>query len=163
MRHLERWDVANPERTLADVLSRVDAEPDDVLVAMLRIGEEQELVNVTRVHSGAQPDFDDARDLLCRHAQSAAGDRPWEGSRWRSPEFLLVTVVCREGRVVPTAADYFWLTAWRFSNHGSNAFDGDVYLVTEHGWTGCTDQRAGFRPRLGLTRPLRRLSVVRGV
>jgi hypothetical protein len=55
-------------------------------------------------------------------------------------------VVCRRGRVVPTARDYFWLAAWLYSNHMSSAFHGDVYLVTEHGWTGCMDRRAGFEP-----------------
>jgi hypothetical protein len=50
--------------------------------------------------------------------------------------------------VIPTERDYFWLAAWRYSNHLSNGFDGDVYLVTEHGWTGCIDTQAGFEPRL---------------
>ena len=31
---------------------------------------------------------------------------------------------------------------------GGNPLDGDDFLVTEHGWTGCIDHRAGFEPSL---------------
>ena len=60
-----------------------------------------------------------------------------------------MTLVRRSGRVVPGRDEFFWLMAWRYSNHGSSAYDGDAYLVTEHGWTGCIDERAGFSPALG--------------
>ncbi len=116
---------------------------------------------MTQIHVGAPLDRHDASELLRRHARSVAGDRPWEGSGWRRPQFLFVTVVCRRGRVIPSAQDYFWLTAWRYSNHCSNAFDGDVYLVTEHGWTGCLDRRAGFAPHLRAGTTGSRLAVVR--
>ena len=145
---LEPWDVADPERTLTEILASVKPTSGDVLVAMLRAAEHQELVDATRIHTGPPLDLDEARERLRRHARLMAADRPWEGPGWRVPEFLFITVVCRGGRVVPTASDYFWLTAWRYSNHLSNAFDGDVYLVTEHGWTGCIDTRAGFTPQL---------------
>jgi hypothetical protein len=161
MRNPEPWDVADPERTLTDVLREVSPEPDDVYVAMLRTSPGQHLVDVTRVHTGPQPDRFDTSGLLRRHARSRAGDRPWVGRGWQPPGFLFVTVVCRQGRVIPTDQDYFWLAAWRYTNHISNAFDGDVYLVTQHGWTGCMDRRAGFEPRLivgGSSR--RRLAVV---
>lgn len=161
MRNAEPWDVVDPARVLTDVLRCVTAEPDAVFVAMLRTGEHQEVVNVTQIHVGAPPELHDASELLRLHARSVAGDRPWEGSRWRTPQFLFVTVVCRRGRVIPSAQDYFWLTAWRYSNHCSNAFDGDVYLVTEHGWTGCVDRRAGFAPHLGAGTPGSHLAVVR--
>lgn len=161
MRNAEPWDVVDPARVLTDVLRRVTAEPDAVFVAMLRTGEHQELVNVAQIHVGAPLELHDASELLRRHARSVAGYRPWEGSGWRRPQFLFVTVVCRRGRVIPSAQDYFWLMAWRYSNHGSNAFDGDVYLVTEHGWTGCVDRRAGFAPHLGAGIPGSHLAVVR--
>lgn len=74
---------------------------------------------------------------------------------------MFVTVVCRRGRVIPSAQDYFWLTAWRYNNHCSNAFDGDIYLLTEHGWTGCVDRRAGFAPHLGASTTGSHLAVVR--
>jgi hypothetical protein len=150
MRHPEPWDVVDPRRTLTEVLRRASAEPDDVLVAMLRAsgGGAHELIDVTRVHTGPNPDRHEASQMLRRHAQTLAGDSAGTSSGWRVPQYLFVTVVCRRGRVVPTTRDYFWLAAWRYSNHLSGGFDGDVYLVTEHGWTGCMDRRAGFEPSL---------------
>jgi hypothetical protein len=149
MRNPDPWDVVEPERMLTDVFRELPREPDDVLVSMMRTGDDQQLMDVKRVHTGALPERHDASALLRDHARSTAGERPWVGPGWQPLEFVFVTIVCREGRVVPTAQDYFWLLAWRYSNHISNAYDGDVYLVTEHGWTGCIDQRAGFEPRLG--------------
>jgi hypothetical protein len=61
---------------------------------------------------------------------------------------VLITVVCRPGFVVPSAQEFDWLRAWRYSNHFRGAYDGDVFIVTPHGWTGTLDERAGFEPCL---------------
>ena len=42
-------------------------------------------------------------------------------------EFVLVTIACREGRVVLTDHEHTWLRAWRYANHFRAAFDGDVF------------------------------------
>jgi hypothetical protein len=42
---------------------------------------------------------------------------------------VLITVVCRPGFVVPTAQEFDWLSAWRYSNHfrgGTAARIGDI-------------------------------------
>jgi hypothetical protein len=162
----EPWDLVDPARTIAEMLRLCSPQPGDVLVGMVPAGREQhspqELVDVSRVHRGDNPQRRTASELLHDHALAVAGERPWLGSGrgWRPPKFLFVTVVCREGWVVHTREDYFWLAAWRYSNHNSLAFDGDVYRVTEHGWTGAFDQRAGFEPSL---RPRRLRSVVQAL
>jgi hypothetical protein len=46
---------------------------------------------------------------------------------------LLITVVCRQGRVIDTITEHRWLHAWRYSNHLTRAVDGDVYVVTPYG------------------------------
>jgi hypothetical protein len=154
MEHPEPWDLVDPAGTINAMLSRAAPQSGDVLVGMVPAARDrdspQELVDVTRVHRGKNPDQHDASELLRGHALSIAGERPWlgQGRGWRPPEFLFVTVVCRQGWVVHTREDYFWLAAWRYSNHNSLAFDGDVYRVTEHGWTGAFDRRAGFEPCL---------------
>lgn len=148
MENQRPWQVLEPQRMLTEVLRRVQAEPDDVLVAVLRTGGDQEVLDATRVHRGPSPDQYDASQLLRRHAEDLVRDRAWSGERWAPPERVLMTVVCRRGRVVPMAGEYFWLGAWLYSNHLTAAYNGDVYLVTEHGWTGCMDKRAGFEPRL---------------
>ncbi|WP_446663703.1 hypothetical protein [Flexivirga sp. B27] len=38
--------------------------------------------------------------------------------------------------------------AWLYSNHFRGTFDGDVYIVTPHGWAGSMDHRAGYEPHL---------------
>ena len=90
----------------------------------------------------------EASDLLRAQAEAMVGERPWVDGRWMPPRHVLVTVACRSGRVVPGPDELFWLLAWRYSNHHAAAYTGDVYLVTEHGWTGCSDKRAGFTPAL---------------
>lgn len=38
--------------------------------------------------------------------------------------------------------------AWRYSNHLTNAFDGGVMLVTEHGWADFMTDYAGHSPAM---------------
>ena len=108
----------------------------------------QALVDVVRVHRGELPRHREASDVLKTRAEAMAGERPWVDGRWMPPRHVFVTVVCRSGRVVPGPDELFWLLAWRYSNHLAAAYNGDVYLVTGHGWTGCADKRAGFTPAL---------------
>lgn len=60
----------------------------------------------------------------------------------------LVTVVCRDGYVIAGRREFDWLRAWLYSNHFRGTFDGDVYVVTPHGWAGSMDHRAGHEPCL---------------
>lgn len=151
MRTFDPWDVREPATLIEAVLATGRPDAGDVLVALLGLGDaaEQEVLDVVRVHRGDLPESHDASELLCEQAGRLVGDRPWTGDGWRPPQHVLVTVVCRTGRVVPGPREYFWLRAWRYANHLGDAYNGDVYLVTEHGWTGCIDRRAAFEPALG--------------
>jgi hypothetical protein len=40
------------------------------------------------------------------------------------------------------------VSAWRYSNHLTNAFDGRMILVTEHGWTDFMTDTAGYSPAM---------------
>lgn len=150
MRHHEPWSVRDPATVLIEILRRGRPRPGDVHVAKLTCGdtEPQAVLDVVRVHRGPPPPRVEASHLLRDHAVSLAGQREWLERGWERPRFVLVTVVARLGRVVPGPDDFLWLAAWRYSNHLTNAFDGDVYLVTDHGWTGCLDHRADFSPSL---------------
>lgn len=160
MRTYEPWEVREPATVIGEALSRCSPRPGDVLVALVQSGDDpgQELVDVVRAHRGDLPRRYDASELLRARAESMAGERPWVDGRWMPPRHVFVTLVCRSGRVVPGPDELFWFLAWRYSNHLAAAFNGDVYLVTEHGWTGCADKRAGFTPALQ-ARP-RHLSVL---
>lgn len=150
MTNFDPWDVREPVAMLEEVLARGRPTAGDVLVALLNRADapEQPVVDVVRVHSGAPPGRHEGSELLRDHACRLVDPRPWTGEGWAPPEFVLVTIVCRTGRVVPGPHELMWLMAWRYSNHLGNAFDGDVYLLTDHGWTGCHDRRAGFTPSL---------------
>lgn len=151
MRTFDPWEVRDPAAMLQDMVARCRPVAGDVLVALLDRGDApgQSVIDVVRLHHGATPARSDgsalARDRACRLVDR----RAWTGDRWAAPQFVLFTIVCRTGRVVPGPDELFWLDAWLFSNHHRNAFDGDVYLLTDHGWTGCADRRAGFAPSLG--------------
>jgi hypothetical protein len=146
----EPWDVREPATIIDEALRRRRPKAGDVLVGMVESGDEpdQALIDVVHVHRGDPPGRREASGLLRRHAEALAGERPWRDGRWMPPRHVLVTVLCRSGRVVPGPDELFWLMAWRYSNHLAHAFESDVYLVTEHGWTGYLDKRAGFTPTL---------------
>ncbi|MCK0112546.1 hypothetical protein MWU75_10385 [Ornithinimicrobium sp. F0845] len=74
--------------------------------------------------------------------------RTFDGERWSEMDGGLVTVVCREGRVVSTADEHQFFPAWRYSNHMTAAFDGDIFAVTPHGWTGTLSEACGLVPAL---------------
>ncbi|GAB3497584.1 hypothetical protein GCM10027572_30490 [Flexivirga lutea] len=57
-------------------------------------------------------------------------------------------VVCRDGYVIAGRREFNRLCAWLYSNHFRGTFDGDVYVVTQHGWAGSMDHRAGYEPCL---------------
>lgn len=134
---------------------------EDVLSEILRLGRPRPgttLVAVIELATGTvrhidhlltpEPLPDDACDLgselaslmsptLCGLAQAAVPPRPWqEGFGWAVPDQELITVVCREGEPFPSPVEeqFFW--GWRYSNHLTAAFHGDVYVVTPTGWAG---------------------------
>lgn len=150
----DQWDVADPQETLDAIIARSHPADGDVIVAMLRSqdGGAREIVDVTVVHPAGQPiEQLTARDRLRRHAQSTAPSGLWNRGKARTVDHVFVTVVCRSGRVLPGPTELFWSLAWRYSNHLTDAFFGDIYILTPHGWTGVHDRRAGFTP--ALTKP----------
>jgi len=60
----------------------------------------------------------------------------------------VMTVVARRGLCVFEPNEGHWMSAWRYSNHFTNAFDGTVMLVTEHGWSDFSTDTGGTTPSL---------------
>ncbi len=118
MRNLDPWDVQDPATTLDAILSHRRPADGDVFVALLRRTDsaDQSVADVSRVHHGDLPDRPGASDLLCDEASRLVGPRLRAGDLWAPPKHVLVTVVCRTGRVVPGRIELFWLAAWRYSN-----------------------------------------------
>lgn len=150
-RHRERWELEDPESVLRAVDQLCPFVTGRVVVALIDI-DTHKLVHAVVVPEPVEPrpcwDPHDASarlhevavGLMSEHESMTAGRGP--------RTHLLVTVVCREGRVIDTMAEHRWFRAWRYSNHLTSALEGDIYVVTPHGWTGVMDQRAGHLPRL---------------
>lgn len=148
---LARWELAHPARTLAEVVRRTAPRPGDVVLALLRCraGGARELLDAAHlVRRGERPDPLEAAHLLAEHTARTAGTAPLVAGTDGPVRQVFVTVVCREGRVVPGPAETLWKLAWLRAGHVSAAMGGDIYVVTPHGWTGCLDTRAGHRPAL---------------
>lgn len=62
------------------------------------------------------------------------------------PRHSAVTVLVRSGYCVFGPNEGNWLSAWKYSNHLTNAFNGGLILVTEHGWTDFMTHAAGLSP-----------------
>ena len=55
---------------------------------------------------------------------------PWS----RDIHTVVVTIIGRAGFNVWTETETTWAMAWRYSNHLTGAIEGDIIVVTEHGW-----------------------------
>ncbi len=152
--------LIDPPGTLAAILRDGDARPGRTLVAYVH-GDDQEVRGVRTLdtptpiprHDRRSRDAaDEARFVLCEQLRQVAQEllppRTWDGVSASPLTGEFYTVVCREGRVVPTLVESQFLDAWHYSNHGTSAFSADTYVVTPHGWTGVFDTRAGLEPRL---------------
>lgn len=145
-------ELDNPADTLRQISSLCPLELGRTVVAAVRLTDQV----VTGAKAIADPlprDLDDG-DLARSIAEELVPERGSVTQDHGGISHVLITVVCRDGYVIPTRREFDWLRAWRYSNHFRGAFDGDVYVVTPHGWTGALDERAGFEPSLGGTRRL---------
>lgn len=73
----------------------------------------------------------------------------------------LITVVCRAGAASITPMESFFYFAWRYSNHLTAAFHGDVYAVTPNGWVALIGDWSGPTPALPITAGMDQLPAVR--
>ncbi|MFT4225902.1 hypothetical protein [Micropruina sp.] len=82
--------------------------------------------------------------------------RTWDGVRNGPITGELITVVCRHGHpvITPTESQYFF--GWRYSNHPTAAFHGDVFVVTPTGWANLLGDWGGTSPALTVSVPSRR-------
>ena len=143
--------IDNPQTVLRRIDKLSPLVAGRVVIACVKL-DTQEVEAVECVMEPVEPqecwDQYEMSQRLCTIAESLAPERTLTLKGWSTITHVLVTVVCREGRVIPTNAEYRWLSAWRYSNHLTSAFNGDVYVVTPHGWTGAIDWRAGRDPQL---------------
>lgn len=156
---LHEWDLADPSETLAEIVSLVRPHPGDVVVAVVRRHDDgargvEDAMTVRRGQPHRDPRHrpdphdDEAGDLVVEAARRLMAGRGDTHAWGRNRRHVLVTVVCRRGRLEPGAAERHWLHAWRDADLDVPAYSGDVYALTDHGWTGFMDPRFGTAPSL---------------
>lgn len=147
---------ADRERVLTDILRQSPAVPGTTLIAHV----DRATLAVLAVRAVPTPDpvFDQScfackpiqqlSDLLRAVAQDSAPARTWTGHGWGDITGELITVVCREGEAAVTEVEMQFFWGWRYSNHHTAAFDGDVYVVTPQGWASLLGEWSGPLPAL---------------
>lgn len=96
----------------------------------------------------ADEDIRELNDALCAVAEACAPTRTRAGHGWSPITGDLITVVCRDGEAVITPAETQFHWGWRYSNHLTSAFDGEVYAITPQGWASLYGQLSGSTPAL---------------
>ena len=140
----QSWDLFDPGDVLRQLDARIPLVPGRVVVGVLPVadGGSRNVTRAVELHPpGPHPDQDEASHRILDVAEELAGLRSAG-----PPTQVFVTAVCRLGPVIDSPNEWFWFYAWWYANHVADAFLGDIYVVTEHGWTGVMDRRAGYQP-----------------
>lgn len=141
---LHSYDVRDPAQLITQIAERVDLAEDTAWLALVhRPSTTQKVLDVRPLEVPALLDDDeDITEVLRDAAQSF-------GLGWRRRyEHAIVTVVVRPGRCVLGPNELVWFRGWRYANHMEAVFDGDLVLVTEHGWLDFMTNEAGFVPAM---------------
>jgi len=142
---LEPWDVRDPSALLDEIAARHDMHAGLVVVGLVEDPpRQQRLVDSTVAWDDrSPPEREECSDLI----RSAVGRLPVV-PRAIPPRHAYTTVVCRGGRAIIGPAEAVWLYGWRYANHLQPVFQGDLLLVTDHGWCSFDDDSGGSAPRL---------------
>jgi hypothetical protein len=142
---LARYEYRDPARLVAEVAARVPLVEDTVHVALVRSpSTEQRIVTTRTLETPALIDeYEEASAELRGVMQSLPiPDRP-------APlDHSVMTFVVRPGLCVFGPNESLWMLAWRYSHHFTNAYDGYVSLVTEHGWCDFMTRFADHEPAM---------------
>lgn len=141
---LENYEFRDPAALIDEVAHRVPLREGTAYVALVaHPSSDQRIVAIERLNAPAVLDhYEDARDELYDTMQ-----------RLPIPDTFplthaTVTIVVRRGLCVLGPSEGHWLSAWRYSNHLTGSFTGDLILVTEHGWTDFMTGHADTSPAL---------------
>lgn len=152
-------DFRDPAATLTDIIRLARPRAGDVVVAVVRrgpggFGHAEDAMTIHRAPTDQprlpEPRLDDdvAASLVCEAAHRLLAGREDVLDDGDDLRYVLVTVVFRPGSPSPGRAELFWRHAWALADVDVVARLGDVYTVTDHGWTRLLDRRTGQRPAL---------------
>lgn len=143
--NLRNFDYRSPAELIDQVAARVPLIEEAVYVVLVaRPPTEQRIVTIRRLATPARiEDWEDASEEICELME----ELPIPG-RQHPPDHSAFTVIVRSGLCVFGPTEGLWLSAWKYSNHMTNAFGGRAMLVTEHGWYDFMTDTAGHSPAL---------------
>lgn len=145
----EIWELDDPAAIIRQIGGLCRLRVGRTVVAAVSVSDQAVSAAKVATERGERlPDHPDSSELARRLAHELVPERGSVSADNGGISHILVTVVCREGYVIAGRGEFEWISAWRYSNHFRGAFDGDVYVVTPHGWTGLMDHRAGYSPCL---------------
>lgn len=145
----EPWELDDPATTIREIDELCPLQLGRTVVAAVGVTDQMVTAATVATECGERlPDHPESSELARRLAYEIVPERGSISADNGGMSHLLVTVVCRDGYVLAGRREFEWIRAWRYSNHFRGAFDGDVYVVTPHGWTGLLDHRAGYDPCL---------------
>jgi hypothetical protein len=144
------YDRRDPGAILAAVASRRPFRDGDVLLVLVRAPYRcEDIVHITALPRARWEHLDEyeLKELLAMEA------RRMPIPEWNAtpPTHQIMTVVPRPGFAIVGEDEGRWLSAWLYSNHGTNAFTSDLAVVTEHGWVEFMSECGGREPRLELS------------
>lgn len=150
------WVLREPGRFLGELFTLLPCRPGVVVALVRHASTDQQLLAaapVTWLPFTGDPDDEPAREedasarseLVRRAATRLWGRR---SMRHKPRDFTFVSVSIRPGRVVPGAQEASLRRAWWFSNHLLPPLDGEIVLVTEHGWRASFGDVVGRYPAL---------------
>jgi hypothetical protein len=150
---LKSFDLRDPDRLIEEIAARHDLTEGTALLAVVADpSTQQRLTHVEPLPvDPCITHYEDVRNLLYETMQTLPlPDFAGPGTR-----HLVVTVLVRPGLTVLGRHESQWLLGWRYSNHLKGAFDGDLMLVTEHGWVHFPTSWGDDEPRMQRRRPPR--------
>ena len=141
---LEPYEFRDPGELIREVAARAPLRHDTAwLVLVANASTEQRVVRVSALTTPALIDeWETARDEMYDVING------WQVPEHVPPTHSAVLVVVRRGLCVFGPYEKQWHLAWRYVNHLQRMYDGDVILVTEHGWVDFMTHAADATPAL---------------
>jgi hypothetical protein len=138
----------DPGQLVADVMTTHPLAKGDVLLALVHDPSgDQDIVEVRSLAGANWADLDRYGRSRFLHDEARKLPVP-DWTRGEGPRHSIMTIVARRGFAVVGPDEAAWLIAWRYSNHTTHAYSGDLILITEHGWTDFMTGWGGSRPHL---------------
>ncbi len=143
---LSTYDYLDPSALIAELARRqLLREGETRFVLVERPSTLQRLVCIEQLPVSSDVDhYLAVRDVL----RAAVESLPLPEQR--PPVHSVLTILVRRCLAVFGPGEAQWFLAWRYSNHLCSTFDGDVIVVTEHGWTNFCTRWGGSTPHLSL-------------